>query len=72
MIAPGEYQIAMLRIIEEAVAISREDLGVETARRFGFDRTGPHLKEEINRQISALVKVGKIVIDGSMVRAPST
>jgi very-short-patch-repair endonuclease len=71
LIAPGEYHLAMLRIIEEAVAISRDDLGVETARRFGFDRTGPDLKEEINRQISVLVKVGKIAIDGSMVRAPS-
>jgi very-short-patch-repair endonuclease len=66
MIAPGEYHLAMLSVIEEAVTISREDLGVETARRFGFDRTGPDLKEEINRQISALVKAGKIAIDGSM------
>jgi hypothetical protein len=71
MIAPGEYHLAMLSVIEEAVTISREDLGVETAHRFGFDRTGPDLKEEINRQISALVKAGKIAIDGSIVRAPS-
>ena len=49
----SEYHLAMLimSIIEGAVVISREDLGVETARRFGFDRTGPDLKEEINRQI---------------------
>ncbi len=71
MIAPGEYHLAMLSIIEEAVAISRDDLGVETARRFGFDRTGPDLKQEINRQVSALIKVGKIAVDGSMVRATS-
>jgi hypothetical protein len=71
MIAPSEYHLAMLRIIEEAVAISREDLGVETARRFGFDRTGPDLKEEINRQTSMLNKVGKIAVEGSMVRASS-
>jgi hypothetical protein len=51
LISPGEYHLAMLSIIEGAVVISREDLGVETARRFGFDRTGPDLKEEINRQI---------------------
>jgi very-short-patch-repair endonuclease len=55
MIAPGEYHLAMLKIIEGAVAISREDLNVETARRFGFDRTGPDLKEEINRQMSMLI-----------------
>jgi hypothetical protein len=69
MIAPGEYHVAMLRIVEEAVTISREDLAVETARRFGFDRTGPDLKEEINRQMSVLLKAGRISLDGSMVRA---
>jgi very-short-patch-repair endonuclease len=45
MIAPAEYHLAMLSIVEEAVAISPDDLGVETARRFGFDRTGPDLKQ---------------------------
>jgi Protein of unknown function (DUF3320) len=70
MIAPSEYHLAILTIVEEAVAIPREELGVETARLFGFDRTGPDLKEEINRQISGLIHLGKIAIDGSMVRAP--
>ena len=69
MIAPDEYHLAMLNIIEETVAISCDDLTVQTARRFGFDRTGPDLKEEINRQISVLLKMGKIAVDGSMVRA---
>jgi hypothetical protein len=69
MIAPGKYHVAMLRIVEEAVTISRGDLAVETARRFGFDRTGPDLKEEINRQMSVLLKAGRISLDGSMVRA---
>ena len=69
MIAPDEYHLAMLNIIEEAVAISCDDLTVQTARRFGFDRTDPDLKEEINRQISVLLKMGKIAVDGSMVRA---
>jgi very-short-patch-repair endonuclease len=71
MIAPGEYHLVMLRIIEEAVTISRDDLGIETARRFGFDRTGPDLKEEINRHISVLVNGGKLAIDGSIVGVPS-
>jgi hypothetical protein len=70
MIAPSEYHLAVLTIIEEAIAIPREELGVETARLFGFDRAGPDLKEEINQQVTALIKMGKIVVDGSMVRAP--
>jgi very-short-patch-repair endonuclease len=69
MIAPEEYHLAMLSIIREAVAISPEDLGVETARRLGFDRTGPDLKQEIHLQMCALVKHGKIAVDGLKVRA---
>jgi very-short-patch-repair endonuclease len=70
MIAPAEYHLAMLSIVEEAVAISPDDLGVETARRFGFDRTGPDLKQEINKQMSVLIKLGKVAVDGSTIRAP--
>jgi hypothetical protein len=44
MISPVEYQLAVMAIITEAVTISDEDLVVETARLFGFDRTGPDLK----------------------------
>jgi hypothetical protein len=54
MIAPSEYHLAILTVIEEAVAIPREELGVETARLFGFDRTGPDLKEEINPSIAGV------------------
>ena len=68
MISPAEYQLAIVTIIQEAVAISLDDLGVETARRFGFDRTGPDLKQEINRQISALVRAGRVSSDGSGVQ----
>lgn len=65
MISPAEYQLAIVTIIQEAVAICPDDLGVETARRFGFDRTGPDLKQEINRQISALIKAGRVSSDGA-------
>jgi hypothetical protein len=71
MIAPVEYHLAMLSIIEEAMAISRDDLGVETARRFGFDRTGPELRQEINRQMDKLVSAGRIKAEGAMLRANS-
>jgi hypothetical protein len=69
MIAPAEYQLAILTIISETVAISREDLVVETARLFGFDRTGPDLKEAIDRQSTALVKMGRLHLDGDILRA---
>ena len=72
MIAPAEYQLALSTIIADAVAISREELVVEAARLFGFDRTGPDLKEAIDRQVATLVKTRRIYIDGNVLRLPVT
>jgi very-short-patch-repair endonuclease len=66
MIAPAEYQVAISTIISEAVAISREDLVVETTRLFGFDRTGPDLKEAIDQQCETLIKMGRLHLDGDV------
>jgi hypothetical protein len=71
-IAPSEYRIGIMTIITEVVAISREDLIVETARAFGFDRTGADLREEIDRQAAALVKDRQIAEEGSMLRSMSS
>jgi hypothetical protein len=68
MIAPVEYQLAVMAIITEAVTISCEDLVVETARLFGFDRTGPDLKEAIDRQVRRLVKEGRLHLDDGNLR----
>jgi hypothetical protein len=68
MIAPVEYQLALTKIISDVVTISRDDLVVETARLFGFDRTGPDLRDAIDRQLSALVKAGQLERDGKILR----
>ena len=70
MIAPNEYQLAVLTIISEAVTISGDDLVVETARLFGFDRTGPDLKEAIDRQAERLLKDGRLHHDENGFRFP--
>jgi hypothetical protein len=74
MISPAEYQLAIARIISDAVAISREDLIVQTARIFGFDRTGPDLREAIDRQSKILVDLRQFQLDGDILRSgtPST
>ena len=68
MIAPAEYQVALLTIIADAVAISADDLVVETARFFGFDRTGADLKEAIDRQVERLVKERRLHLDENGLR----
>jgi very-short-patch-repair endonuclease len=72
MISPAEYQLALLTIIAGAVTISGEDLVVEAARVFGFDRTGPDLKEAIDRQVERLVKEGRLFLDESGLRLPDS
>ena len=72
MIAPAEYQLAISTIISEAVGISGDDLVVETARLFGFDRTGSDLKEAIDRQTGTLVKAGRLYLDGELLRSVAT
>jgi hypothetical protein len=68
MIAPAEYQLGLLAIIADAVAISGEELVVETTRLFGFDRTGPDLKEAIDRQVERLVKEERLLLDENRLR----
>ena len=69
MIAPAEYQLALSTIIAEAVGISGDDLVVETARLFGFDRDGAgYLKEAIDRQVEKLVKEGRLFLEENGLR----
>jgi very-short-patch-repair endonuclease len=72
MIAPSEYKVAITSVIEEAISISPEQLAVETARRFGFDRTGLDLRQEIDRHMNVLIEAGQIVREGSVLRTSST
>ncbi len=71
MISPAEYELAIMGVIDESERISTEQLVIETARRFGFNRTGADLKQEINRQKAALMSAGRIKSEGSMLRASS-
>jgi very-short-patch-repair endonuclease len=68
MIAPSEYKFAISTIVSQVVAISPDDLIVETARLFGFDRTGPDLKEAIDQQTKALIETGRLRIDDGVLQ----
>jgi hypothetical protein len=72
MISPAEYQLALVTVVSDAVSISKDDLVIETARLFGFDRTGPDLKEAIDTQTGRLVKGGKLIRDESNLRLPDS
>ncbi len=71
MIAPSEYQLALKMALKEAVAISCADLLVQAARLFGFDRTGPDLKLELENNLQALKVAGVVIVDEQIVKACS-
>ncbi len=64
MISPQEYQLALKTALKEAVAMPREELIIQAARLFGFDRTGPELKAALDTSLDALVQQGEIEKDG--------
>lgn len=63
MISPHEYQLALKTALKEAVAMPREELIIQAARLFGFDRTGPELKTAIDSNLDALVQQEEILED---------
>jgi very-short-patch-repair endonuclease len=69
-IAPREYRLAVLQVVETAVGIDREDLIVETARLLGFDRTGSDLHAAIEKQIVTLLNGNHILSENGHIRLP--
>src|SRR5262249_16778930 len=63
MIAPTEYQLALHSVVKEAVALTRDELVVQAARLFGFDRTGADLRQQIDQQIDALIRKNLVMHD---------
>jgi hypothetical protein len=70
-IAPHEYRLAILKVVEAAVGIDRKDLIVETARMIGFDRTGTDLQATIDRQITVLLERRRLISDDGHIRLAS-
>jgi hypothetical protein len=64
-IPPEEIQAAMMLITKHALGISQESLINETARLFGFDRTGEHIVLALLREYRKLVKIGHIKRNGN-------
>jgi very-short-patch-repair endonuclease len=65
-IAPREIANGVLFILEQALSIPREDLVRETARLFGFRRTGTRVVRRIEAGIRLLVNGGQVQEKGSM------
>ncbi|WP_442754260.1 DUF3320 domain-containing protein [Methylocystis sp. JAN1] len=67
-IAPSEYCLALSIVVDASVSIPKDDLVVQTARILGFDRTGPDLKAEIEKNLDGLLKKGDLEEDDGKFR----
>ncbi len=67
-IAPEEYRMAVLAILESGHGFSRTQLTTEVRSMFGFSRTGPALDELIGRAIDVLLSQGQIGESSSGIR----
>ena len=59
-IAPSEYRLAITDMLRASVAASHSELKVSVARLLGFDRTGSDLDQAIGKEISRMIKDGKV------------
>jgi hypothetical protein len=68
LVRPALEDVRRATVVKGAVALTRDDLVVQAARLFGFDRIGADLKQEIEKQIDALISAKAILDDGHKVR----
>ena len=59
-----EMENAMMLTIQRASSIPKENLIVETARRLGFDRTGPRIREALEEVVMILLRSNRIELRG--------
>lgn len=67
-ISVPEIAAAMLKIIEKAYGIDRNILCAETAKIFGFERTGSNIKQRTHDAIDYLIRMNKISINNDKIQ----
>jgi hypothetical protein len=55
-----EYRLAIVAVLQAAVAASSSELTVGVARTMGFDRTGSDLDQAISDQIDFMIQNGQV------------
>lgn len=75
-IPPEEIDLAILYLVETAIAIDEASLRTLTARVLGFDRTADRIGEHVDARLNANLEAGRLVAGhggltlGSQVRLP--
>jgi very-short-patch-repair endonuclease len=70
-IAPEEIGLAMRHIVKAGIGISRDALLIETARVFGFERTGYQIRDHLDGVVRKLLTRGELEQRGDVLRIPN-
>ena len=68
-VAPAEIDAGLLLVARESFGIERADLIRETARQFGWRRTGRRIGDNLNAGVERLLKTGRLSRQGDMLVA---
>ena len=71
-IPPEEIEGAMRLVVHHAMSLSAESLLTETARIFGFDRTGSRITTRLLEIYKRLLEKGELVSHGGIVSLPKS
>jgi hypothetical protein len=69
-IADSEIDLALVRLVTDAIAIEAEHLKVRIRGLFGFDRTGRLIDARLLERIDYLVRDGQLSQHGQTLRLP--
>lgn len=69
-IALSEIEVGLERAASALHGATRDELIEETARQFGYDRTGHHIAQRLGIAITSLVASGRLVESFGMLRLP--
>ncbi len=69
-IAAAELDVGLIRVARETFGATREDLTRETARQFGWRRTGRDIAAALDERMDRLVESGRLSLRGDMLAAP--
>jgi very-short-patch-repair endonuclease len=70
LVHPGEIKAAIMKVVEQAFGISREEAVTASMRLLGFERVTELMRERTDRLISELVDNGSLCELGGKLRSP--
>jgi hypothetical protein len=71
-VPPEEIEHALERLVDDAHAITQDDLTTTTARLFGWRRRGSDIQTALDRSVDRLVERGRLVRENNLLRSSPT